>query len=245
MIATALACEPTLLIADEPTTGLDVTIQDQILTLLHDLSTELGVSVLMITHDLGVVAQFCDRVQVMYAGRIVERAPIAEMFADPQHPYSLGLLRSVPRVDRDDEALQGIPRRAAGPGPDPAGLRVRAPLPGSDRDVPQRVAAAAQHRRTPLGGLPQPPRSPRWCGVNEQTSPLVESRDLSVHYTRWVGSRKRTVYALDDFSIKVARGETVGLVGESGCGKSTAGRALLGAAKPAAGRVFFDGADGH
>jgi oligopeptide/dipeptide ABC transporter ATP-binding protein len=109
MIATALACEPTLLIADEPTTGLDVTIQDQILTLLHNLSTELGVSVLMITHDLGVVAQFCDRVQVMYAGRIVERAPIAEMFADPQHPYSLGLLQSVPRVDRDDSELTGIP----------------------------------------------------------------------------------------------------------------------------------------
>ena len=109
MIATALACKPTLLIADEPTTGLDVTIQDQILTLLHDLSTELGVSVLMITHDLGVVAQFCDRVQVMYAGRIVERAPINEMFADPQHPYSLGLLKSVPRVDRSDSELAGIP----------------------------------------------------------------------------------------------------------------------------------------
>ena len=108
MIATALACEPTLLIADEPTTGLDVTIQDQILTLLHDLSTELGMSVLMITHDLGVVAQFCDRVQVMYAGRIVERAPIAEMFADPLHPYSEGLLRSVPRVDRTDSELTGI-----------------------------------------------------------------------------------------------------------------------------------------
>ena len=109
MIATALACEPTLLIADEPTTGLDVTIQDQILTLLHDLSTQLGVSVLMITHDLGVVAQFCDRVQVMYAGRIVERAPINEMFADPQHPYSEGLLRSVPRVDRSDSEMVGIP----------------------------------------------------------------------------------------------------------------------------------------
>ena len=109
MIATALACEPTLLIADEPTTGLDVTIQDQILTLLHDLSTELGVSVLMITHDLGVVAQFCDRVQVMYAGRIVERAPINEMFADPQHPYAEGLLRSVPRVDRSDSEMVGIP----------------------------------------------------------------------------------------------------------------------------------------
>ena len=109
MIATALACEPTLLIADEPTTGLDVTIQDQILTLLHDLSTQLGVSVLLITHDLGVVAQFCDRVQVMYAGRIVERAPVNEMFADPQHPYSDGLLRSVPRVDRSDSEMVGIP----------------------------------------------------------------------------------------------------------------------------------------
>ncbi len=109
MIATALACEPLLLIADEPTTGLDVTIQDQVLALLHDLSTELGVSVLMITHDLGVVAQFCDRVQVMYAGRIVERAPIAEMFADPQHPYSMGLLQSVPRVDLHRSELAAIP----------------------------------------------------------------------------------------------------------------------------------------
>ena len=109
MIATALACNPELLIADEPTTGLDVTIQDQVLTLLHDLSAELGVSVLMITHDLGVVAQFCDRVQVMYAGRIVERAPIADVFAKPQHPYTLGLLQSVPRVDRDDKDLEGIP----------------------------------------------------------------------------------------------------------------------------------------
>ncbi len=79
--------------------------------------------------------------------------------------------------------------------------------------------------------------------MNEQVTPLVESRDLSVHYTRWVGSRRRTVYALDDFNIAVAPGETIGLVGESGCGKSTAGRALLGAVKPAAGRVFFDGTD--
>ncbi len=121
MIATALACEPELLIADEPTTGLDVTIQDQVLTLLHDLSTELGVSVLMITHDLGVVAQFCDRVQVMYAGRIIERAPIADMFARPQHPYSLGLLQSVPRVDRHSEALEGIPGEPLDRAQPPAG----------------------------------------------------------------------------------------------------------------------------
>ena len=109
MIATALACEPELLIADEPTTGLDVTIQDQVLTLLHDLSTDLGVSILMITHDLGVVAQFCDRVQVMYAGRVIERSPILELFAGPEHPYTAGLLASVPRVDREDAPLVGIP----------------------------------------------------------------------------------------------------------------------------------------
>jgi len=109
MIATALAGDPELLIADEPTTGLDVTIQDQILKLLKELSEELGVSVLMITHDLGVVAEFCDRVQVMYGGRIVERAQIDACFATPSHPYTRGLLASVPRVDATVETLIGIP----------------------------------------------------------------------------------------------------------------------------------------
>ena len=108
MIATALACQPRLLIADEPTTGLDVTIQDQVLKLLRELSEELGVSVLMITHDLGVVAQFCDRVQVMYAGRIVERAPVEQLFETPHHPYTKGLIDSVPRIDLTTERLVGI-----------------------------------------------------------------------------------------------------------------------------------------
>jgi peptide/nickel transport system ATP-binding protein len=109
MISTALAGDPALLIADEPTTGLDVTIQDQILKLLKELSEELGVSILMITHDLGVVAEFCDRVQVMYGGRIVERSPIDACFAAPSHPYTRGLLASVPRVDSTVETLVGIP----------------------------------------------------------------------------------------------------------------------------------------
>jgi len=109
MIAAALACEPKLLVADEPTTGLDVTIQDQVLTLLNDLSAELGVSVLMITHDFGVVAQFCDRVEFMYAGRIVERGTSGQIFSSPQHPYTSGLLASVPRVDRDESRLDAIP----------------------------------------------------------------------------------------------------------------------------------------
>ncbi|HWB66095.1 MAG TPA: ABC transporter ATP-binding protein [Mycobacteriales bacterium] len=108
MIAIALAAEPKLLIADEPTTALDVTIQAQILQLLSNLSKELDVAVMMITHDLGVVAEFCDRVQVMYAGRIVERSPVESMFADPLHPYSAGLIASSPRVDTVRDRLSSI-----------------------------------------------------------------------------------------------------------------------------------------
>lgn len=108
MIASALASEPKLLIADEPTTALDVTIQAQILELLMNLSKELGVSVMMITHDLGVVAEFCDRVQVMYAGRIVERAPCVPLFAAPLHPYSRGLIESSPRVDKEVNTVEPI-----------------------------------------------------------------------------------------------------------------------------------------
>jgi oligopeptide/dipeptide ABC transporter ATP-binding protein len=109
MIAIALAAEPQLLIADEPTTALDVTIQAQILQLLGNLSEELNVAVMMITHDLGVVAEFCDRVQVMYAGRIVERSPVEPMFLGPLHPYSRGLIASSPRVDIVRDRLVSIP----------------------------------------------------------------------------------------------------------------------------------------
>ena len=104
MIAMALACNPSLILADEPTTALDVTIQAQILELMRDLSRRLGIAMLLITHDLGVVARYADRVNVMYAGRIIERASAAELFANPRHPYTLGLLHSVPRLDE--------PRRA-------------------------------------------------------------------------------------------------------------------------------------
>jgi oligopeptide/dipeptide ABC transporter ATP-binding protein len=109
MIAIALAAEPKLLIADEPTTALDVTIQAQILALLKSLSEELDVAVMMITHDLGVVAEFCDRVQVMYAGRVVERSPVEPMFGTPMHPYSSGLIGSSPRVDVVRDRLNSIP----------------------------------------------------------------------------------------------------------------------------------------
>ena len=113
MIAMALACNPSLILADEPTTALDVTIQAQILELMRDLSRRLGVAMLIITHNLGVVARYADRVNVMYAGRIIERASAAELYADPRHPYTLGLLRSVPRLDEPRRArldpIQGQP----------------------------------------------------------------------------------------------------------------------------------------
>jgi oligopeptide/dipeptide ABC transporter ATP-binding protein len=119
MIAMALLCDPEILIADEPTTALDVTTQAQILDLLLELREERGLSVILITHDLGVVSETCDRVLVMYAGRVVESAPAQALFAQPQHPYTLDLLRSVPRIDTRSaklESIGGLPPRLDGDG---------------------------------------------------------------------------------------------------------------------------------
>ena len=139
MIAMALACEPALLIADEPTTALDVTIQAQILDLLRELQrSETGTAIILITHDLGVVAEIGDEVAVMYAGEIVERAPVGELFAAPQHPYTVGLLGSIPRLDAPRERLR--PSRACVP------------------DLTQRRQPAAASRRaarSPIAALPQ------------------------------------------------------------------------------------------
>jgi len=122
MIAMALACEPALVLADEPTTALDVTIQAQILELMKSLSRRLGVAMLMITHNLGVVARYADRVNVMYAGKIIERGTAREIYANPRHPYTLGLLRSVPRLDEPRRArLQPIPGQPPDLGRLPAG----------------------------------------------------------------------------------------------------------------------------
>jgi oligopeptide/dipeptide ABC transporter ATP-binding protein len=123
MIAIALACDPEVLIADEPTTALDVTIQAQILDLMRDLKSRLGTAIMLITHDLGVVAEMCDDVVVMYAGKVVERAPVGALFGDAQHPYTLGLLASVPRLDADQNRLQTIEGMVPTPETMPAGCR--------------------------------------------------------------------------------------------------------------------------
>ena len=143
MIAMALACNPKLLIADEPTTALDVTIQAQILDLMRDLKTRLGSAIMLITHDLGVVAEMAQRVVVMYAGRKVEEAPVGAIFADPQHPYTRGLLGAVPKLG-SSLSLEGRTKLAEIPGlrPEPAPahrrLPLRRPLPVRDRPLPRR-----------------------------------------------------------------------------------------------------------
>jgi len=133
MIAMALVCRPALLIADEPTTALDVTIQAQILDLLSDLQQRLGMAILIITHDLGVIAEVADQVLVMYAGRIVESADVNDLFADPQHPYTIGLLGSIPRIDVDRERLATIEGMVPSPNNQPAGCRFAPRCPFADQ----------------------------------------------------------------------------------------------------------------
>jgi len=150
MIAMALACRPDLLIADEPTTALDVTIQAQILDLLRHLQGELGMSVLMITHDLGVIAEFCSFVYVMYAGSVVEEAPVEEIFQNPAHPYTKGLLNSIPRLDLRREWLPAIPGMVPAPGNRSRGCRFSdrcdRSMPCCSLEAPPLEAVSGDHR---------------------------------------------------------------------------------------------------
>jgi peptide/nickel transport system ATP-binding protein len=161
MIAMALACGPQLLIADEPTTALDVTIQAQILDLMRGLRRDTGTAIILITHDLGVVAEMADDVAVMYAGQIVERAPVASLFARPEHPYTVGLLGSIPKLDQKRERLPSIEGRVPDMAHPPKGCRFAARCPFVEpacRDaVPPLIEVAPDHlsrcRRAPLSGV--------------------------------------------------------------------------------------------
>ncbi len=244
MIAMALACNPKLLIADEPTTALDVTIQAQILQLMLDLKRRVGAAIVLITHDLGVVAEIAERVMVMYAGRKVEEAPVAELFRSPRHPYTQGLLGAVPKLG---SSFTGATKRLAEitgqvPSLKTADRRLRLCRAVFARDRSLSHGRAGSRREGPPPHRRLPLRTQD--SGRGMSAPLLQVNDLKKHFPVRGGlfSRKRRwVYAVDGVSFEVARGETLSLVGESGCGKSTVGRAILRLFDITAGQVVLDG----
>ena len=233
MIAIAIACGPVVLVADEPTTALDVTIQAPILELLQSLQEELGTAILLITHDLAVVAETAQRVAVMYAGRIVETAPVEELFEAPRHPYTEGLLRSIPAHHAPAPAAPpGNPGHRPRPGAAVAGLRLRPALPARRGGLPEADAAARAERSGQRRRLLE-------AGVT--AGPLLEVEGLATHFR--VGRRHQLVRAVDGVDLRLEEGEVLGLVGESGCGKTTTGRTILKLIEPTSGRITFEGRD--
>ena len=210
MIAMALVARPALLIADEPTTALDVTIQAQILSLIRELQSELGMAVLLITHDLGVVANMAREVVVMYRGRVMEAGSLRDIFHDPQHPYLRALMRAVPRFNM---------------------------APGERLTPIREVQVTSEHLIAAGAG-----GSPAAQGT------LLEAQHLTKRYavrrrSRLVGRSAAELVAVDDVSFSVGAGECLGLVGESGCGKTTTARMILRSVTPDAGKIFFRGKD--
>jgi glutathione transport system ATP-binding protein len=216
MIAMALACRPQVLIADEPTTALDVTIQAQILALIRSLQKQFDMAVVFITHDMGVVAELAERVVVMYQGRIVETNDVDTLFGNPSHPYTRALLKAVPRL--------GSMRGRKNP----------ATLPVLDMESElQRDPGAA------------PPREKEIDTADYSREPVLEVRNLTTRFVSrktFFGRPTHLVYAVENVSFRLYPGETLGIVGESGCGKTTTGYSALKLV-PAHGEVFFDGKD--
>ena len=262
VIAIALACSPKVLLADEPTTALDVTIQDQILKLLTQLRKEMGLSVVLVTHDMGVVANTCERVGVMYAGQIIELAETRELFAAPRHPYTLGLLECAPSAAgaQADGRLRPIP----GAPPDlrnlPSGCRFhpRCHLASAEcasgafplREVaPGHWSACIKHEQL-ARVLAEDPRK---TGLESETRPaatLIEVAGLSKSFEgnagilrRLTGKKPHRVVAVDNVSFDIRQGEILSLVGESGSGKTTLGRSLLRLVEPTSGAVTVDEKD--
>ena len=241
LLALALSCEPRLLIADEPTTALDVTVQAQILDLLRSLQRRLGMAVVFVTHDLGVVADLCSRVVVM--GQVVEEAPVRGLFARPRHPCTAGLLAAIPQRGVESERLASIPGVVPPPTAVPTGCRFHLPLPMRSRPA-RPPPSTPPMRRPPHRPVPAPRRAhARGNRAGGDMSAIVEGAGWSSTSRSTAGScgERSATCAVDGVDLVVEEGRTLGLVGESGSGKSTVGQVLLRLLPPTAGTVVFDG----
>lgn len=214
MIAMAMSCQPAILIADEPTTALDVTVQKAILDLMRELKEASGLSMLFISHDLGVISEICDRVIVMYQGRVVETGPVAQILKAPQHPYTKGLVACRPSLKHK---LHRMPTVADF-------------LAEHDFEAHVVTAAATQKRREELFAR----------------DPVLQIKDLVVRYPaekNWLGRPLKWLNAVNQVSFDVYPGETFGLAGESGCGKTTLGRSIARLTEAYSGRIIYKGVD--
>jgi peptide/nickel transport system ATP-binding protein len=258
MLAMGVSNEPSLIIADEPTTALDVTIQAQILALLRALNQEMGTAVILISHDLGVIANICSRILVMYAGEVVEEGAPEELLTDPRHPYTWALLNAAPRIDAeaDDRRLVTIDGQPPDPRAWPEGCRFRARCPfavAKCAEHPELLPAGANRATrcwvTQQGGALRTPARPAPHPTTahlEAATPLLHVTDLCKHFVMpkdGYFAEPRVLRAVDGVDLTVARGETVGLVGESGCGKSTLARLITRLHEPTSGQILFDGTD--
>lgn len=228
MIAMAISCNPLLLIADEPTTALDVTVQASILKLLKDIQLETGMSMIFITHDLGVIAEFADDVMVMYKGKQVEHGNTRRIFSEPQHPYTKGLLACRPA---GHTGLTRLPVISDFMRTDPDGTFHETG--NTVNELVSTLKHSSSHRKQKLTEL-------------YKKQPVLEVQSLETYFPvkkGLFGKGKEVVKAVDDVSFSVYPGETLGLVGESGCGKTTLGRSVLRLIEPTGGNISYNGRD--
>ena len=251
MFAMALATDPDLLVLDEPTTGLDATVEAEVLDLVEDLRREFNTSILFVSHNLGIVARMCERVGVLYAGRMIEQGNARELFRDPRHPYTLALLRCVPRLGmrKDTDRLDPIPGSLPPLGLDVPGcvFADRCPI-ARDRCVQEPPSLCAGERRPhrplllPGGGARHPAgrrRRPRRRSRRYPTRCSLKVSDLVKTY-RFSGTE---VFAVGGVDVEVKRGEVFGLVGESGSGKTSFAKCIVGLIDVTSGELSFNGMD--
>ena len=236
MIAMAIACSPELLIADEPTTALDVTIQKQILELLAGLQKKFNMSVLFITHDLGVIADIADEVVVMYKGNIVEKGTTKDIFLNPQHPYTKGLLCCRPSLDSNPKRLPMVSDFMDEKGNQKSNQK-------SNEKGNQKEGVGSNNSNN--SNNPNNKVEKYIRPIDEIENPVVlEIKNLSTHFPiekNFFGKPIHFLKAVDKVSLKVRKGRTLGLVGESGCGKTTLGRTVLRLIEPTSGDVIYKG----